>query len=47
MRGDIFMLLQAATTVYSSLEGGRGKGGKGGPDIPERSLSRDVWPRRL
>ena len=43
------MLLQAATTVYSSLEGGRGKGegGKGGPDIPERSLSRDVWPRRL
>ena len=36
MRGDIFRLLQAATTVVSR-----------GPDVPERSLSRKVWPRRL
>ena len=33
---DIFRLLQAATTVVSR-----------GPDVPERSLSRKVCPRRL
>ena len=40
MRGDIFRLcrLLLQSTVVS-----RGKG-KGGPDVPERSLSRDIWP---
>ena len=40
MRGDIFRLLQAATTVYSSLEGeGEGEGGARRSGVPSPGMS--------